>query len=315
MTTEIIPVNKITHALQEANITEQVLAGLRGHLSLKVNGETDKEGYAIVHKARMQCKDLRVLATKIAKKGREAAVLEQKAWIAEEKRVVGVIEEIETYLESQERIVDEAKERAERERKEAEERAEQERQRLAMEKTQARINALLKVGVSITWQEAASMPDSDFDQLLLSSEKTWKDKQELKRIEDARRAEEDKKRAEEQKKLDEQRKAQEAEQRRIDEEKRKLDVERARQEAADKARKEEQERQEREKKEAEERRECEAKEKARQEAMKPDREKLRGYALALTGVPKPTIVHADCKEIFDEAVQMLERVYEVLTIE
>ncbi len=33
--------------------------------------ENDKEGYEIVRKARIECKNLRVLATKIAKAGRE----------------------------------------------------------------------------------------------------------------------------------------------------------------------------------------------------------------------------------------------------
>ena len=103
--------NPITTKLAKENVTDVVIAKLKtDFLPLKINGINDKEGYDKVHKARIQCRDIRVLAEKICKKGREDAVKEQKAWIAKEKEVVAQVSEVETYLKKQEDVIDQEKE-------------------------------------------------------------------------------------------------------------------------------------------------------------------------------------------------------------
>jgi hypothetical protein len=103
--------NPITTELVKANVTEAVIQKLRTEfLSLKINGIDDKEGYEKVHKARIQCRDVRVLTEKICKKGREDAVRIQKEWIAKEKEVVAQVSEVEGHLKKQEDAIDTEKE-------------------------------------------------------------------------------------------------------------------------------------------------------------------------------------------------------------
>lgn len=99
--------NVITTELAKQNVTETVIAKLKkDFMSLKINGIEDKEGYKKVKAARLQCRDVRVLAEKICKKGREDAVRTQKEWIAKEKEVVAQISEVESYLKKQEDTID-----------------------------------------------------------------------------------------------------------------------------------------------------------------------------------------------------------------
>lgn len=101
---------KINNELVKQNITEQVLAEMKENfMVLKIAGLDDKEGYKKVEEARKLCKNTRILATKICKNGREAAIAEQKAWIAKEKDVVARISEMEEYLESQTKVIDDEK--------------------------------------------------------------------------------------------------------------------------------------------------------------------------------------------------------------
>lgn len=103
--------NPITTELVKANVTEAVIQKLRTEfLPLKINGIDDKEGYEKVHKARIQCRDIRVLTEKICKKGREDAVKIQKEWIAKEKEVVAQVSEVEGHLKKQEDAIDAEKE-------------------------------------------------------------------------------------------------------------------------------------------------------------------------------------------------------------
>lgn len=103
--------NPITTELAKQNITKVVIADLKKkYLPLKINGIDDVEGYKKVHDARIVCRDTRVLAEKICKKGREDAVREQKSWISKEKEVVAQISEVEQHLKKQEDVIDDAKE-------------------------------------------------------------------------------------------------------------------------------------------------------------------------------------------------------------
>ena len=80
------------------------------YLPLKIDGIDDKEGYKRVHDARMVVKSTRVKVEKKGKEIREDAVKYQKAVIAEEKRIVGLMEPIEAHLSAEEKAVDDAME-------------------------------------------------------------------------------------------------------------------------------------------------------------------------------------------------------------
>ena len=124
---EEIPIEKkieetINTELQKANVTETIIANLKEkYLPLTIRGQEDKETYTTVVEARKDCKKWRILAEKVCKKGREAAVMEQKLWLAKEKDVAGRIGEVETYLEKQETDYE-----TERDRIKAEKRQQQE---------------------------------------------------------------------------------------------------------------------------------------------------------------------------------------------
>lgn len=91
---------KIQTALATANVTEQILAGLKAdYMPLVV---TDKASLKAVKAARTKCRELRGLAVDIATGGREKAILVQRAWIAKEKEIVDVIKGVELHLKTQE---------------------------------------------------------------------------------------------------------------------------------------------------------------------------------------------------------------------
>jgi hypothetical protein len=103
--------NIITSELAKQNVTDAVIAELKKNfLPLKINGIDDKEGYKKVHDARIQCRDIRILAEKICKKGREDAIKIQKDWISKEKQVVAHVQEVELHLKKQEDDIDAQKE-------------------------------------------------------------------------------------------------------------------------------------------------------------------------------------------------------------
>lgn len=95
---------QITQELVKANVTQAIIADLKDRLMpLNIKEAEDKKAtYLSVKDGRKECKALRVLATKICKKGREAATKVQKAWIKKEEEVTGQIGEVEDYLEKQE---------------------------------------------------------------------------------------------------------------------------------------------------------------------------------------------------------------------
>lgn len=102
MENQIETISPIETALAKENVTNQVIAKLKADYSgLKINGIDDKAGFKAVEDARKECKSIRVLATKICKKGREEAIQTQKDWITKEKEVVSSIEEIESELEKE----------------------------------------------------------------------------------------------------------------------------------------------------------------------------------------------------------------------
>lgn len=104
-------------------------------MPLTIKDMDDKAGLKAVHEGRMIVRDMRILVEKHAKKVREKAVKFQKDVIAEEKRVVGLIQPIEDHLSDEENRVEEEKARI---------KAAEEARALAI--LQARENRLLDMG-------------------------------------------------------------------------------------------------------------------------------------------------------------------------
>lgn len=132
----------ITTALKEYNITDAAIEKLKSdYMAISVKDVNDKEGYDLAHTARMDIKSRRVDVEKKRKKLKEDALEYGRAVDKEAKRITSLLEPIETYLESQEKIVDDEKARikAEAEAKEA-------------ARIQARIDRLFALGCSFNGQ-------------------------------------------------------------------------------------------------------------------------------------------------------------------
>lgn len=116
--TEVKPLTDIiTTELGKYNITEQALLTMETeYKALTINGVSDREGYDLVNKARISCKNTRVLTTKLCKEGRDEAIKIQKSWINKEKEIVGRIEVVENELAAKQKIIDDIKEEEKRQR-------------------------------------------------------------------------------------------------------------------------------------------------------------------------------------------------------
>ncbi len=208
MSTENSKIALQAKALEKENITEKVLAELETrYAGLTIKGPDDKAGFQLVHDARMQCRSLRVLATKICKAGREEAVAEQRRWLAAQNMVTSRIEAIEKPLRLEEdRIIDEVA-RIKKEKAEAESR------RIA-----DRINRMAAVGGALSFEDAKSMSEEVFNSALETRTADQLSEQEAARVEaervSAEQAERDRIAAEEKERMD----AQQAELRRKAEE-------------------------------------------------------------------------------------------------
>lgn len=345
MTTEL---SKIDQELVKANVTDQVLAELQTFKSLTIKDVNDKEGYKKVYEARIQCKNTRVLAVKICKKGREEALEEQRRWISKEKEVVGKIEDVEVALQAEQDRIDLEKERL---------RQEEERKENA--RIQARVDALAKFNYAVDFYELKIMEEEQFKSLLVHAETEFNKEQERlaeierlkkeeqerlirvadeqeaerKRLDDqaaalraeqekiakeqaereaAIRREQEKREAEiraEREKLEAEKRAiEQARQREIEEKKRQDELTRARAEAAEKARIEAETKARRE---AEEKELADQKVKAeieRQESLRPDKEKLVSFAGAITLVNPPEVKSKEAAKVLYEAAVMLQKV-------
>lgn len=296
---------------------------------LKIEGVHDREGLKRVTEARKILKGERVQIQKDAEELREGAVKFQKAVIAKEKELIGLISPTEKELLQEEERIENLKEqlRIEEERREN-------------ERIQNRISRLAKFNYAIDLYDVTVMPEDQFNELLTNVEIQFKEElarqaAEREREEAAKREEEErlkrereelaKQRAEQEAREHElQRQEQErqakikAEQERFrkEEEERQAKI-RAEREAfeAEKREFEAKVRKEREAKEAEERAaaekkrlEDEAKEREhrakieaeRQAALKPDKDKIQAYAFALNGVSHPIVSAKEAKQLAKE---------------
>lgn len=124
-TTEIAPVNEdfIQNEIKKFNLADATIAEWKdSYGKLTIAGIEDKETYEVVNNARAFIKKKRIEVEKVGKEMRSDALKFQKAIIAEEKRIVELIDPIETYLENEKRRIDEIKEQLKQE-KEAKEQA------------------------------------------------------------------------------------------------------------------------------------------------------------------------------------------------
>lgn len=170
---EIAVVTVQEQALLKVNVTETVLAQLeKEYTGLTISSIDDKEGFARVKSARKKCKDLRILADKICKEGRENAVKEQKLWLKEAARVIGRIEAVEKPLKAEEdRITDEL-EAIKTAKKEAESRM-----------IADRILSFSEVGAVLSYDDAKDMSTSEYKDTLEGITAEYNAKKEAERIE------------------------------------------------------------------------------------------------------------------------------------
>jgi uncharacterized membrane protein YqiK len=125
--------------LQKFSVTDAAIAkAKKNYMVLTISGLEDAEGYKLVHESRMKVKSKRVEVEKTRKELKADALAYGKAVDARAKEITTQLEEIENYLYTQEKVIDdekeairtkakreqEEKERIERERIEAERQAE-----------------------------------------------------------------------------------------------------------------------------------------------------------------------------------------------
>lgn len=153
---------------------------------LAIADADDKKGYEVVRRARLDLREIRIAIQKKGKSMREDANRYSKAVIAEEKRLVSLIEPYESKLSEMEEAYD-----AEQERR----RAEAEAKRL--EDLQKRVSVLLKLGfeldesdyyvdneMSIGVESVQTMTEQEFNQFIHKAREVYEAK---KREEEAQR--------------------------------------------------------------------------------------------------------------------------------
>lgn len=147
----------IEQALVKANLTEAVINELKTFKALTINGLDDKAGLEKVHAARIRCKNTRVLAVKICKKGREDAIAEQRRWITKQDEIVAQIEDVENHLFDEENKITIEQERIKREKEQA-----------RQAKIQGRVKTLLDMGMFFNGT-SYSLAGNEMDSAVLAS--------------------------------------------------------------------------------------------------------------------------------------------------
>lgn len=322
--TQVTVISEMDQELAKENVTKKVIADLKEkYMGLTIKGPEDAQGYTIVKRARLECRDLRILATNIAKKGREHANAISKAWIAKEKEVVGEISEVEDYLQSEQDKIDNI-------------------EKIALEKrTALRKQQLADVEYHGDYTDVFSCTDEVFNLILGSATKEFQELT-VQRNEQARVKAEEEQRLEKQRIEQEERmkeierkeqeqinkeKEQKAEQERIESEKKSIEDEKIRaeedkqraieiEEAKEKARlqaiEDEKEKiriKDLEDKEAE--RKLQEAEEKRLQAL-PDMEKMKSYAHALSSVVAPILSTQEAKNTLTGALLKLQDVVDML---
>jgi hypothetical protein len=187
---EILPLEKvIENKLIQNNVTEQVLAALKDKYgNLKLKALDDKESYLELKAAAKDCMKVRTLTTKLCKEGREDALKVQKLWIAKEKEILKVVDEVESPLDAEIAKFD-----AEVERKANEEKQRQEEAYINRQATLTKMGAIYTGGNFV-------LGEASFEANLVkeSSDDVWEEavvpkfREEYEKIEAVRIAEEQK---------------------------------------------------------------------------------------------------------------------------
>lgn len=320
------------------DVTEAAIAKMeQQYMGLMIRGLDDKAGFDMVHSARMVVKTHRV-AVETKRKELKASALEWgKKVDTEAKRIVALLEPIETHLQDEEDRITEEKERIKAEKAQAEQKR--------IEGIQAKIRFISSFFLptpsttSAKWQTLSD----ELEKVIITPEEYQEFTEQANKVlnetyaavQDALIArmkfekEEDDRKAEAAR-LAKQKAEQEAEATRLKAEQDKIDVEKARLESEKKA---EEERKAREKREAEireeeqvkaekaaqekaeretrekrEREEAEAKEKARQAAVTPDRDKLLALAQALSDIEFPKLKDKKAQAILADVGDGLDHI-------
>ena len=313
----------IDTALAEYRITDTAIAKIKtDYMGLTVKNPQDVEGYEQVHQARMDVKNRRVEVEKTRKKLKQDALDYGRAVDAEAKRITGLLEPVENYLQEQEDIVAKEKERIKKEEEEKEKQRIQQRidRLFALGITFNNINYQLPFACEYSVPSAIinTCPDEQFDeifnkfQLLIDNEKKRLADEEAKKKEEeeklaAQKAEQEKEAqrlaalAEEQRIKEEKLKAEQdaitKEKERIQHEK---DIELAKKEAAEIATKAAAEKARVEAEEKLKQEAAKVAEEQRQEALKPDKEKANQYFKSIN-----QHMQKSCPAIKDKAVNKI----------
>lgn len=152
------------------NITDTAIAEMKQNfLSLKINGIEDTTGYLVVKSARIEVKGLRIDIEKTRKELKEESLKYGRLVDTEAKRITEQLSSIENYLQSQEKAVDDEKNRIKEEKEQA-------RKKI----TSDRISGLMKLGVdfnSLDLVHMEKMSDDEYRVHLMSAQDAWDSKQ------------------------------------------------------------------------------------------------------------------------------------------
>ena len=304
-------------AVVEYNITDAVIAEMKSiYMGLTITDLDDKEQFDAVHSARMTVKGKRVEVEKRRKELKADALAWGKKVDGKAKEIFEKLEPIETHLDREEKkFTDEKK------------RVKEEADRLEREKIEKRVADLAEFGATYPFFTVAAWDETEYENaLLLAMEKHEAEQKRLAEEKAARKAESERleklrlEMDEKQRVIDEanakaaaEKASLEAEKKAFEDEKRKeqdrKDREafelRAKADAAIAAEKAEKERQEQAVWEAKQKAEAEAAKKARQEALKPDKEKLIGYAEAILALSIPEVVSDEARVVREYALRVI----------
>lgn len=228
----------INKELQKNNVTDQVIAALKEKFgSMKLKSLDDKESYLILKESKREVAKVRILAEKITKKGREAAIAIQRLWLSKEKEVVGKIDEVESHLASEIKKYDDEQDRISREEAQRKENAYMQRQ-----------STLLKMGANYA-NGCIILCELTYDTNTLrdADEDIWQETilpkyTRLYQIKETTRIAEEKRQQEEAEKVRSEREALEKERKEMEQQRRELQEQKDAAERADRMRIEEQNR-------------------------------------------------------------------------
>lgn len=325
--TEIITEQPASKSLLFSVTAQTIQPMADRYLQLRVNGINDKEGLAVVHKARMDCVKARTTCEREHKAAKEDALRECQRIDKSRRELLAMIEPIEKHLTDQEESV--ARELARIEQAKAD------------ELYAARLRRLNDAGATMPEVTVRHLSEVDFEaelsrvaeaarlkreeearqaaeaeRLRIESEKLAAERAEFERQRQEQAAEatrvkkiEDDRIAAEQAELNRQREALAAEQRRIADEEavrqRQAEMDRLQREAAEKARIETEQRLRREAEQAEQQKRLAEEARQREEALRPDREKLLAVADAVEAIKVPAATTPEMGTLFQSVADII----------